>query len=126
MKSKHFRYEYRFAGQVDIGKSRKSNQDEVILSPERGFFAVSDGMGGLEQGGKASEYVKKALPVTLETGEYKFSQLNAEEVSVFLRDTVRLISDRLYEQGNAWGRIRFGATLAGVLLYDDKAIFVCL
>ena len=95
MKSKHFKYEYLFAGQVDIGKSRKSNQDEVILSPERGFFAVSDGMGGLEQGGKASEYVKKALPVTLETGEYKFSQLNAEEVSVFLRDTVRLISDRL-------------------------------
>ena len=48
MKSKHFRYEYRFAGLVDIGKSRKSNQDEVILSPERGFFAVSDGMGGLD------------------------------------------------------------------------------
>ena len=126
MKSKHFRYEYRFAGQVDIGKSRKSNQDEVILSPERGFFAVSDGMGGLEQGGKASEYVKKALPVTIGTGEYKFSQLNAEEVSDFLRNTVRLISDRLYEQGNAWGHIRFGATLAGVLLHDDKAIFVCL
>ena len=127
MKSKHFRYEYRFAGQVDIGKSRKSNQDEVIVSPERGFFAVSDGMGGLEQGGKASEYVKKALPVTIGgTGEYKFSQLNAEEVSDFLRNTVRLISDRLYEQGNAWGHIRFGATLAGVLLHDDKAIFVCL
>ena len=53
MKSKHFKYEYLFAGQVDIGKSRKSNQDEVILSPERGFFAVSDDMGGLEQGGKA-------------------------------------------------------------------------
>ncbi|NCB32034.1 MAG: serine/threonine-protein phosphatase, partial [Clostridia bacterium] len=33
---------FRAAGLVDIGRQRETNQDEAILSPKIGFFAVSD------------------------------------------------------------------------------------
>ncbi len=124
--NRHFNFTYRYAGLVDIGKCRESNQDEVILSPATGFFAVSDGMGGLEQGGKASEYVRKAMPITIEAGDHDRSSIGAEDMADYLTDVVRLVSDRLYDQGNTGWSIRYGATLAGVLLHRDKAIFVCL
>ena len=59
MKADTTNYAFRFAGLTDIGKLRESNMDEVILCPELGFFAVSDGMGGLMGGKTASEFVKK-------------------------------------------------------------------
>ena len=62
-----FDYSIRTAGLTDIGKRRKSNQDEVILAPEVGLFGVSDGMGGLQEGAAASAYVRKAMPLLLET-----------------------------------------------------------
>ena len=65
MRTEYFDYQFRFAGQVDIGKSRKSNQDEILVNPELGFFGVSDGMGGLENGAAASAFVKKGLPLLL-------------------------------------------------------------
>lgn len=126
MKTTHFKYEFISSGLVDIGTQRESNQDEIILLPELGFFAVSDGMGGLEQGGKTSEYVKKALPITLEMRKHQISQMDPKQAAGFLKDTICMISDRLHDQGNSTGYIRFGATLVEVMLHEDKAVFVCL
>jgi len=126
MKTEWFDYEYRCAGLTDIGAWRKSNQDEFVLAPELGIFAISDGMGGLEKGGVASAYVKQALPVVAETYAELWRGANADTAAAYLRDSVRLLSDRLFAQGNSSGWIRYGATLAAVLLYGGKAIFVCL
>ena len=43
-----------------------------------------------------------------------------------LRQAVCLLSDQLYKSGNVPGRFDYGATLAGVWLYRDQAIFVGL
>ena len=43
-----------------------------------------------------------------------------------LRENVQIMSDRLFEQGNTSSWVRFGATVAGVLLYGNQAIFVGL
>ncbi len=60
-----FTYGFSFAGQKDIGQRRNTNQDEIILCPDIGVFAVSDGMGGLQQGAKASAYVREAIPAMM-------------------------------------------------------------
>lgn len=127
MRSNTFDYSYRFAGLTDIGLRRDSNQDEVILCPEFNFFAVSDGMGGLEHGGDASAYVKEAIPQLFSS--YYSEELQSGDVNAItesLLGSVRLISDQLFLQANHPNYFRYGATLAGVFLHRDKAIFICL
>lgn len=128
MKTDNFNYKYRFAGQVDIGRRRSSNQDEILLNPELGFFGVSDGMGGLENGDAASAFVKKGMPMLLNKcmEDWKETQPTAEQAGSQLRECAGVLSDHLFMEGNTERFFSFGATLAGVLLYGDKAIFVCL
>lgn len=127
MRTGEFAYSFRFAGLTDIGQKRKSNQDEIILCQEKGFFAVSDGMGGLSRGEVASAYVKQAMPLLLTGGTdgYRHNG-NAMSAAEELKASVSVLSDRLYEQGNGGGRILLGATLAGVRLVGSVAVFVCL
>ncbi len=126
MKTRLFQYEYKAAGLADIGKCRDSNQDEVILASGHGLFAVSDGMGGLTDGGTASQYVRQALPLVAETNIGEMKEADAVQAAEILRSYVQLISDRLYTQGNSPMNFRFGATVAGVLLHGDRAVFVGL
>jgi protein phosphatase len=42
-------------GQSDIGLKRSNNEDAFIVRPEKGFFAVADGMGGEAAGEVASQ-----------------------------------------------------------------------
>lgn len=124
----YFEYPVRYGALTDIGRKRKTSQDEVILAPEAGFFGVSDGMGGLSEGGASSVYVKKAMPLLLRSlaVQWKCRKPDAGSVAADLRNTVQMLSDRLFAQGNTESYFRFGATIAGVLLYGDRAVFVCL
>jgi len=126
MKTEHFQYEIKAAGLTDIGSLREENQDEVILSPKKGLFAVSDGMGGLPQGGDASAYVCRAFPMVMESCEPLLEKATTEEAAGILRETVQMISDGLYQRGNSSGIFMFGATLAGVMMFQEQAVFVCL
>ena len=126
-KLEQFDFIFRAAGMKDIGRLRESNQDEVVLCPEIGFFAVSDGMGGLSGGALASEYVGKSMPELMRIGANEFSEhKNIEEAAKAFRDTVRMMSDNLFEAGNAERRFTYGATFSGVWLLGNKAIFVNL
>lgn len=53
----------RSAGRTDIGRHRASNEDSILLVPEKGLFAVADGMGG-HRGGRVASHM-----VTAELGE---------------------------------------------------------
>ncbi len=46
---------------TDVGLQRKINEDSVFVDPERGLWAVADGMGGHEAGEVASTMVTDAL-----------------------------------------------------------------
>lgn len=128
MKNDVFAYSFRAAGLADIGRQRRSNQDEVILAPELGFFGVSDGMGGLSNGAAASAYVKKSVPLVLERSmQTRASQaVSPEEAGKMLREVVQSCSDHLFSRANTERFFSYGATLAGVLLQEDSAVFVCL
>jgi serine/threonine protein phosphatase PrpC len=119
-----FPYGFSFAGQKDIGRSRNTNQDEIILCPDMGVFAVSDGMGGLQQGAKAAMYVREAIP-TMMPFAHKDAE-TPEEAGAAFAETVRMVSDGLFNTANTEAHIGFGATFCGVWLFQNKAIFANL
>ncbi len=123
-KTQYFQYMFGCGGLKDIGKRRGTNQDEIIISPDIGVFAVSDGMGGLAEGAKASGYVRDSIPVMM-----RFAQKEAqspETAGSAFSEALRMISDRLFETANTQSHIGFGATFCGVWLYHDKAVFANL
>ena len=127
MRYRLFEMEFEFAGLTDTGKKRKENQDRIILDAKDGFFAVSDGMGGLRRGGDAAEYVCMSMPglmgiLTEECG----AGTAPEEAAERLKQTAGVLSDTLFRKGNSPTRFDYGATLAGVWLYGDRAVFICL
>ena len=114
-----------FYGLVDMGKTRTSNQDEIILCPGSGFFAVSDGMGGLRDGGKTSQMIQQVLPDMIREALRELSTRKSTEFAEeLLKNSAALLSDSIYEAGNEGHAIEYGATLCGVLLYGGQALIV--
>lgn len=127
MKSTGFLFQISVAGATDIGSMRSTNQDRIILDNEHGFFGVSDGMGGLRFGADAATYVSVSLPELV--GICLKESIPSDPVDVMaerLRLVTCMLSDQLYKRGNAHGRFNYGATLAGVWLCRDQAVFVGL
>jgi serine/threonine protein phosphatase PrpC len=125
MKKTRFAYDFRFAGITDVGRMRTSNQDEVILVSQQGFFAVSDGMGGLKDGGKTSSMIRDVFPdLFLHVAEEADMGTSIENAAELLENCVAVLSDSIYESGNEGHAIEFGATFCGVWLLYDSALFV--
>lgn len=125
-KTEFFKYGFHSAALVDVGRMRNSNQDAVITCPEQGFFAVCDGMGGLSDGGKTSELISRVLPgiIIHEAGKL-LHEPNPHTAEEILKRVVKKISNSIYDTANR-ERVSFGATLTGVWLVDEHAVFVNL
>ena len=124
IRSELFAYPFRYAAGIDRGVTRSSNQDEVVCCPEYGFFAVSDGMGGLPGGGKTSAILAKRLPEVIGEAYQKLGKKPSPQLAdKLLKKQVGLISDNIYEALNFGGKIAYGATLCGVLLVGKHAVF---
>lgn len=122
-----FDYLFCAAGEKDIGRERESNQDEVIVCPQIGFFAVTDGMGGLSGGAAASAFIGKSMPELMRIGAEEFAEHhNIERAAAAFQQTVQMMSDRLYEAGNTDQNFSYGATFTGVWLLGSRAVFVNL
>lgn len=124
-----FNYSFHAAAQVDIGNKRSSNQDEVIECPGEGFYAVSDGMGGLVNGGGGftSDMIRQVLPLMIRQAVSMLEQESApEHAAGILEQQIRILSDNIYDMGNSEHHVFFGATVSGVWLVGKHAIFVNL
>ncbi|MBQ4513102.1 MAG: serine/threonine-protein phosphatase [Anaerolineaceae bacterium] len=127
MSKEKFSHVYTYAGLCDIGSLRQTNQDRIILHPEQDFFAVSDGMGGLLYGEDSAIYVSETMPKLVDISARNCSKnTSAEDAAEMLASSARMLSDALYQKGNSPKRFDYGATLAGVWLFADEAIYIGL
>lgn len=51
----------RIAGDTHVGKVRTTNEDSMIVDPQRGLYVVLDGMGGANAGDIASQTARDAI-----------------------------------------------------------------
>lgn len=119
-----FDFHFTEGARKDIGKKRSTDQDEVIVCPEYGFFAVCDGMGGLSGGGDTSQMVASVLPGIIGHASRELHKSpSPNSVAEILKSYVQMISNNIYETVNRHG-VAFGSTLCGVWLTGRNAVFV--
>ena len=115
-----------FASQ-DIGKKRTNQEDSVLIlthpdNPEFKLLVVSDGMGGVEHGEKASQYTVqqlaiwfKRLPATL----YQ-QPVNLQRV---LNEKIAQISNEVYKEYNEQSnKTESGATIVASVVTETATI----
>ncbi len=113
-------------GATDIGLVRSNNEDTWHRTPEYGFFALADGMGGHKAGEVASHQAIQFLSYSIEELLLiQEEEWDVEDMEGFLRV--------LYENTNAWvhnlslkkhAYKGMGTTLCSLLFFKGKAIIV--
>ena len=94
----------RAAGRTDIGRHRASNEDSILLIPDRGLFAVADGMGG-HRGGRVASHM-----VTAELGEIARAAESPLDGPA-LESALEQINRHVFERGEADADLqRMGST----------------
>jgi protein phosphatase len=92
-------------GLSDVGRRRESNEDDFMLEPARGVYAVADGMGGHAAGEIASRLAIETLQEALQRDDATTRTMSAEDAAEWLRsavveanrricDSIRLHQDR--------------------------------
>lgn len=107
------------AARTDPGCVRQENQDMPIMDPDRGLFAVSDGMGGLPFGGETARLAAEMVPPLMD----ELTGLSPQEAALALKDGIESISNAIRDFGNdEYHGSVFGATLSGFAVVDGCAV----
>jgi len=110
-------------GLTDVGRRRESNQDSLLVAPERGLYAVADGMGGHAAGEVASHIAIEALSEVLhDTASFR-DDADAQKAGNRLQDAFvegnRRICDSVVTRGEWRG---MGTTIVALVTLEDRAI----
>lgn len=128
---KNKRNEYVLEGSLyatqDVGNHRRTQEDTTIImthpkNKNFKFLAVSDGMGGVEHGDKASAFTLQEISrwfYNLPEEYYNIPDFVQERFNIRLQE----ISDEVCKKFNAdYNRIIAGATFTGAIVTEDKTI----
>ena len=128
---KNQRNEYGLDGTLfatqDIGNRRHNQEDSVLImthpdNPDFKLLVVSDGMGSVELGEKASQYACQELAKWFQTlpKDYFYYPL---ELQTALNQKIVSISNEIYTEYNQdYRSIRSGATLSTAIVTEDNTI----
>jgi protein phosphatase len=109
-------------GLSDVGRRRETNQDQLLVDPERGLYAVADGMGGHAAGEVASrlaiESLSASMTPTLEKGPADATEA-ARELGEAFQAGNRKICEEMLTRAEWRG---MGTTIVAMLVLGDEAI----
>jgi protein phosphatase len=95
----------------DVGRVRRENEDSFLVLPERGVFAVADGMGGHEAGSLASAAVVDSLRSISEP-------TTVNELLAQCRERLSHANQDLLEIADRRGGKVIGTTVAALLAWE--------
>jgi len=98
----------------ETGLVRLDNQDNVLVSVNRGIFCVADGMGGGAEGAKASDVVCRELKMTTHVAEAEFNaRLSAAQNALVDANF------EIFSYARSHGFEKMGST-AAILVFDPN------
>ena len=110
-------------GMTDLGRRRDSNEDQYLVDPVHGLYAVADGMGGHAAGEIASMLAIDTLKESMGLGDPAGRPTDAAEAVEHLRRAVAEANRRICESIVTNEEHRgMGTTLVALLHIDDLAI----
>jgi PPM family protein phosphatase len=96
----------------DPGRERENNEDRVLCDPERGIYAVIDGVGG-ESGGEI------AAQTALEILQARLSRRTTDPARL-IREAIALANKQIYDQARANPALAGMAAVLTVAVVDDS------
>lgn len=116
--------EVQAAGGTDVGLTRATNQDAVLIDEALGLYLVADGMGGHAGGEIASQLCAQGIQAFIAQHQRPIEQHPAPEVSELLREAVNHASLKIYERALEDPQLRgMGTTVSLALMRDRWAYF---
>lgn len=116
-----------YSAKIDQGRVRPYNEDAAVMLPQYGFFAVSDGMGGLLYGKETAQFVVEWLRQVIAHDAAELEHVPAEQRMEAARKglliRIRQLNEYIYKRGNAHGRAVYGATLAAAWIIEGQVLF---
>ncbi|MCG2725574.1 MAG: Stp1/IreP family PP2C-type Ser/Thr phosphatase [Elusimicrobia bacterium] len=119
----NFKIEFKYLS--DVGKSRKTNEDNALVADELDLAIVADGMGGHNSGEVASK-----LAVTVIKEKYESMIMTQAKPSEYdekyspkanqLVFAIKLANSVIYEAGNTADHKGMGTTVSALTLNKDK------
>lgn len=100
-----------------VGRVRKLNEDACLEAPEKGLWAVADGMGGHAVGDVASQMVVDSLNDLAPP-----SSFDAFEVDV--RECIYSVNSRLRREASKRQEQVIGSTVAVLFAFDRRCLYL--
>jgi PPM family protein phosphatase len=110
-------------GLSDVGRRRESNEDDLLLEPELGLYAVADGMGGHAAGEIASRLAIETLQEVRRRSSAAQPTATAEDAAVWLRDAFSEANRRICDSIRVHEERRgMGTTVVALIQTGDGAV----
>ncbi|MBF0537643.1 MAG: Stp1/IreP family PP2C-type Ser/Thr phosphatase [Nitrospirae bacterium] len=116
-------YTINYAALTDKGRIRKRNEDNWSVDHEKGFYIVSDGMGGHAAGDLASKLVVEMLPILLTKRMKDVTALNSQKATEQLNVALTELNEQVRSISKTKpGLAGMGATVVMMIVRDMTAL----
>lgn len=107
-------FRYVDAALSDPGRVRAANEDAFVSAPERGLWAVADGMGGHVNGQWASKTVAQSLDAIAFAGDFDGDSLR-------VADAIHAANATIFTEASAAGK-QMGSTAVALFLHGRRFV----